>query len=239
MPARRRVSEEREQMTTQLSDRQRTVLATVCDTVVPRIERPDDPTGFWARSASDMGVPRGVEEMLAMIPDETIRAGLLELIDVLDSQHIDGQPSQVSREQILRNISMASPEAAGGIQALVGMTLFLHYGAPDPRTFSNPNWSEFGYPGPISPPPRAEKPIQTIVPDDGATYEADVVVVGSGSGGGVVAGTLAQQGLKVLVLEASGYFNESDFAQLELKAYQDMYWRGGPTPTADGNVSLQ
>jgi choline dehydrogenase-like flavoprotein len=40
------------------------------------------------------------------------------------------------------------------------------------------------------------------------------------------------------VLEASGYFNESDFAQLELPAYQEMYWRGGPTPTAEGNVTL-
>ena len=40
------------------------------------------------------------------------------------------------------------------------------------------------------------------------------------------------------MLEAAGYFNESDFAQLELKAYQEMFWRGGPNPTADGNVSL-
>jgi choline dehydrogenase-like flavoprotein len=42
-----------------------------------------------------------------------------------------------------------------------------------------------------------------------------------------------------VVIEASGYFNESDFSQLELLAYQDMFWRGGPTPTADLNVSLQ
>jgi choline dehydrogenase-like flavoprotein len=226
-------------MTTQLSDRQRDVLRTVCDTVVPPIERAEDPTGFWARKASDLGVAQGVEEMLLMIPDETVRAGLLELLDVLDSQHIDRQPSQLSREQLLKNISMASPEAAAGVQALVGMTLFLHYGAPDPQTFRNPNWEQFGYPGPISSPPQVDKPIRTIVPDDGATFEADAVVLGSGSGGGVVAGTLAQQGLKVLVLEASGYYNESDFAQLELKAYQEMYWRGGPTPTADGNITLQ
>ena len=30
------------------------------------------------------------------------------------------------------------------------------------------------------------------------------------------------------VLEAGGYFNESDFNQLELWAYQNLYWRGGP-----------
>src|SRR5438128_266532 len=232
-------SARRGQMTMQLTDRQRAVLRTLCDTVVPRIDRQGDPTGFWARTASDLGTPEGVEEMLGMIPDETIRAGLVQLIDVLDSQGLDRQPSQVSREQILKNIAMASPDGAAGLRALTGLTLFLQYGVPNPETLRNPNWDQLAYPGPISPPPEVEKPIRTIVPEDGATYDADVVVVGSGSGGGVIAGTLAQQGLKVMVLEASGYFNESDFAQLELKAYQEMYWRGGPTPTADGNVSLQ
>ena len=53
-------------MTTQLTDRQRGVLRALCDTVVPRIERPDDPAGFWARTASDLGVAEGVEEMIGM-----------------------------------------------------------------------------------------------------------------------------------------------------------------------------
>ena len=119
------------------------------------------------------------------------------------------------------------------------MTLFLAYGAPDPETGLNPNWKTFGYPGPAGVPPQVPKPLEVKTPADGETIEADVCVVGSGSGGGVIAGTLAKQGLKVVVLEASGYFNESDFAQLELQAYQDMFWRGGPQPTADGNISMQ
>ena len=55
----------------------------------------------------------------------------------------------------------------------------------------------------------------------------------------MIAGKLAQAGLKVVVLEAAGYFNEADFNQSELWAYQNLYWRGGPTPTADFNVALQ
>jgi choline dehydrogenase-like flavoprotein len=66
-----------------------------------------------------------------------------------------------------------------------------------------------------------------------------VCVVGSGAGGGVIAGMLAEAGLKVVVLEAAGYFNEADFNQSELWAFQNLYWRGGPTPTADFNVALQ
>ena len=65
------------------------------------------------------------------------------------------------------------------------------------------------------------------------------MIAGSGAGGGVIAGVLAQQGLNVVVLEAGGYFDESDFNMLELWAYQNLYWRGGPVPTAEGNISMQ
>jgi choline dehydrogenase-like flavoprotein len=226
-------------MEPQLSESQRDALRAFCDTIVPSIERSPDPEGFWGRKASDLAIPDAVADLVLGIPDETVRGGLLQLLDVLASQNIARGLSQLSREQIIRNLQLASPEAAAGVNALQGMTCFLYYGAPDPQTGQNPNWKVFGYPGPSSPAPQVPKPIAPLEPEDGATLEADAVIVGSGCGGGVIAGTLAKAGLKVIVVEAGGYFNESDFAQLELKAYQEMYWRGGPNPTADGNISLQ
>ena len=226
-------------MEPQLSESQRDALRAFCDTIVPSIEREPDPEGFWGRKATDLGIDGAVEELVLGIPDETVRGGLLQLLDVLASQGIARGLSQLSREQIIRNLQLASPDAAAGVNALQGMTCFLYYGAPDPQTGQNPNWKVFGYPGPTSPAPDVPKPIAPLQPDDGATLEADAVIVGSGSGGSVIAGTLAKAGLHVIVVEAGGYFNESDFAQLELKAYQEMYWRGGPNPTADGNISLQ
>jgi choline dehydrogenase-like flavoprotein len=221
-----------------LTDDRRAVLRAVCDTVVPSIEHAPDPTGFWARKASDIGVDQAFEQMLAEMP-EADQAGIAELLDGLYQQGFLTQ-SQLSREQLLRNIALLGPEAAAGVGALQGLTLFLHYGMPvDPQTGQNPNWAQFGYPGPVTAPPQAEKPIRPVTPQGDTTLEADVVIVGSGAGGGVIAGTLARQGLKVVVVEAGGYFSEPDFAQLELKAYQDLYWRGGPTPTADMNITLQ
>src|SRR5439155_3348062 len=86
---------------------------------------------------------------------------------------------------------------------------------------------------------QVEKPLKVHEPQGSAeTLEADVRIVGSGAGGAVIAAGLAERGLDVVVLEAGGYFNESDFTQLELPAFQEMFWRGGPNPTADGNVSL-
>jgi choline dehydrogenase-like flavoprotein len=222
-----------------LNDSQRAVLTAVCDTVVPSLPRERDPDGHWGRKASDLAVDQGAAMLISEIPDPELRGGLLLLIDALGGQGITRAPSQESREQILRNTALSDPRAAAGVGALIGMTLFLHYGAPDPQTGRNANWETFGYPGPISPPPQLEKPLKIHEPQGPEeTLEADVCIVGSGSGGAVVAAMLAERGLDVVVLEAAGYYNESDFNQLELPAYQQMFWRGGPTPTADGNVSL-
>ncbi len=228
-------AERRDQM---LNEAQRETLQAVCDTVVPSIEQADDPHGVWARKASDLGVPQMLEDTIALMPPEQ-QEGMLQLLDGLGAQQF-ARASQLSREQILRNVSLLGTQASAGVGALVGLTLFCHYGAPDPETGQNPNWAAYGYPGPIDAPKQAEKPIKPLVPDNGALdLEADVCIVGSGAGGGVIAGTLAGQGLKVVVLEAGGYFDESDFNQLELWAYQNLYWRGGPQQTADLNVTLQ
>jgi choline dehydrogenase-like flavoprotein len=219
-------------MTAAFTDQQIATLRAVCDTVVPAMPRDDDPHGFWARKATDVGAGETLRQALEAAPEEQ-RAGMAQLLDVLELQGFS-QLSQLSREQVLTNMSLASRDAAAGVGALVGLTTFFAYGLPP-----NPAWPVLGYPGPISAPPDVPKPIAPLRPEDGATLEADVVIVGSGAGGGVIAGKLAQAGLKVIILEAGGYFNEADFDQTELWGFQNLYWRGGPTPTADLNVSLQ
>jgi choline dehydrogenase-like flavoprotein len=52
----------------------------------------------------------------------------------------------------------------------------------------------------------------------------DVVVVGSGAGGGVVAGELAEQGRSVLLLEIGPHLTAADFTRWEAKAAHDMWW---------------
>ncbi len=224
-------------MTEWMTDERRAALRAICDTIVPSIERAEDPTGFWARSASDIGTDAAIVEYLAAMPAEQ-RDGLLGLIDALAAQGIT-QVSARSREALLQRTALLGPQATLGVAALLGLTLFLTYSLPDPATGKNAMWEQFGYPGPLSTPPDVPKTISPLVPSGDTTLEADVVIIGSGAGGGVIAGVLSQAGLKVVVLEAGGYFNEADFNQSELWGFQNLYWRGGPTPTADFNIGLQ
>jgi choline dehydrogenase-like flavoprotein len=52
----------------------------------------------------------------------------------------------------------------------------------------------------------------------------DVVVVGSGAGGGVVAGALADLGRRVLLLELGPHLTARDFTRWEAKAKADLWW---------------
>jgi choline dehydrogenase-like flavoprotein len=52
----------------------------------------------------------------------------------------------------------------------------------------------------------------------------DVVVVGSGAGGGVVAGELAERGRSVLLLECGPHLTAADFSRWEAKATHDLFW---------------
>ena len=224
-------------MTLQLTDSQRAVLRALADTVVPSLRRDEDATGFWASSGSDLGADAGVAQALGLLPQEQL-TGLLGLLDGL---HVLGfaTGSQRSREQLIRNVALMGAAPAAGMNALSSLTLAFAYAAPDPATGLNPMWQAWGYGGPPRCGPGGGEPLATLVPQGSETVlDADVCVVGSGAGGGLIAGVLAKAGLDVVVLEAGGNRNEADFNGLELLALRDMFWRGGPTPTADFNVSV-
>ncbi|KZV31733.1 hypothetical protein F511_00537 [Dorcoceras hygrometricum] len=68
--------------------------------------------------------------------------------------------------------------------------------------------------------------------------KCDAVVVGSGSGGGVVAGVLAKAGYKVLVLEKGRYLARSNLSLLEGEALDQMYLGNGISGTENLDILL-
>lgn len=70
-----------------------------------------------------------------------------------------------------------------------------------------------------------------------AVVKVDVVVVGSGCGGGVVAHQLVEAGFTVLVLEKGGFYQTDDFAKWkECDAFANAFDKGGLCTSEDGSI---
>ena len=71
------------------------------------------------------------------------------------------------------------------------------------------------------------------------TLEADVVIVGTGAGGGTAAEILSARGLKVLMIEEGTLKTSASFKNMnEGRAYRDLYQEGGLRSTSDGAVAV-
>ena len=185
-----------------------------------------------------------VAQKIATLPRPADRAELDLLLRLLDVAAVNlllsGIPkpftrmSRAQRERCLRSwATSAIPQRRKAFQALKRLTTVVHYTTPVVAR-------AIGYPGPLGPPPNTPKPIRPTLVTADTTLSCDVVVVGSGAGGGVIAGELTAAGKDVIVLEKGGYRNEADFTHLEGDALETMYDAGGLLATRDlGLVVLQ
>ncbi|KAI8098251.1 GMC oxidoreductase-domain-containing protein [Gilbertella persicaria] len=64
----------------------------------------------------------------------------------------------------------------------------------------------------------------------------DVVVVGSGAGGGVVAAELSKAGYSVLVIEKGKYYHQSEMVPNEEEAYKNMYDTGTAMTSRNNSI---
>jgi choline dehydrogenase-like flavoprotein len=70
------------------------------------------------------------------------------------------------------------------------------------------------------------------------TVEADVVVVGTGAGGGVTADILSDAGLRVVLVEEGPLRSSSDFKMREAVAYPELYQESAARKTADKAINI-
>lgn len=203
------------------------------------------PDGAAAGGALAVSVTEAVE---TLPPADQAQLGLL--LGLFESRLVNlfftgsfrpfSRMDRTARERYLRSWAFSRFNLRrSGFQALKRITAVRHYTRTDDGG-QNPAWAAIGYPGPASPPPATPKPIRPLRIDGDTTLDCDVVVVGSGAGGGVVAGELARAGKRVIVLEKGGYFNEADFTQREGEMLGKLYDAGGLLATKDlGLIILQ
>jgi long-chain-alcohol oxidase len=217
-------------MTIGLSEGARASLDAICDTFVPGMD--------GLPSATDLHVPDVILGAMGGNPRTEVRDGFAGLIEGWDPTFASS--SKEDRQKFLLEwCDSEDVMQRAAFQALRKLTVILYYTLPWQGGGKNPVDAAIGYPGPHgrlqNAPPRTIDPL-AITGD--TELDCDVVVVGSGAGGGTAAGVLAKEGLDVVVVEAGGYFGEEDFDGAELDGFVRLYLGGGGIPTPDQSIGL-
>ena len=191
----------------------------------------------------DPDVPGRMVEAIEGLWSESDRRALVRTLSALDSKAgsllLTGRAVPVSwltpagSERVLQRWKTSRLEAQRDLAAsIVTLASSSLYGYPGRQ------WARLRYPGPLGAPPAEPRRLEPLRVESDERLTCDVVVVGSGAGGGCVASELSARGLAVVVVEKGGYHNEADFHQVSARSFQDMYLHRGLLTTADHGIRL-
>lgn len=232
-----------------LSPAERQTLAHLCDTLAPALEpEPGQPADLFRACAADVELAPLLEFALEQVTTAAERTQLRLLLRLLEQAWFNramagrmvafSAVDQPVREAILRTwATHRLPLLRGAFQTFKRLAVFLFYtNQLDDKP--NPTWAAFHY---VVPPPAAAtlQPRLPVLSINGETeLTADVLVIGSGAGGGVVAAELAAAGQDVLIVEKGPYYAETEFHGREKDAMASMFERAGALVSADLGMLL-
>jgi choline dehydrogenase-like flavoprotein len=230
-----------------LSAGERSTLDAICSAFFPTLApSARDDEGLFASDAHSRRVMERVEETLAILGDGDLSRFRLFLKLLNQPLLIAFQSGRASRfsslpkddaERVLLSLATSRvPDLRAGFQAIRRLASF-HYYAADTGAHPDPVWEGIGY-EPSRNPPAAKNALHLEAIRADAQLECDACVIGSGAGGGVVAATLAAAGMRVIVLEAAGEWQASEFDQHEESGMRELYLDRGTTATRDLSIAL-
>jgi len=217
---------------TELSATEQNTLALLYETLIARHEPgPGDDRRVMQTSAQDVSlVLHALVVINKMEPDErsAVRLFLRLLETPLVNLALGRIPKKFSamspqqRETYLQRLIKSPVSAiALGLGGLKRLGTLMFYSLPHVDG-PNPVWPVIGYQAPVAP-PQTDRLLTLTSVSGPTTLEADVCIIGSGAGGGVVAAEAAAAGKHVLVLEAGPGLQAPDYPHSELLAVRDMY----------------
>ncbi len=235
-------------MSTKTDARRLAALTAICDTFLPSIVRADDPDGYWARRASHLDVPARILALMANAKLED-RLPFYQLLDLLASPLLgltwlgpfrpaDRLRSDQRATLLRRWAASPLPDLRNGFNALRKLTSLIYYGDVAVGQSTNPNWKTIGYQSLTEHIPSDPKPLPTLVPVKDSTLYCDVLVIGSGAGGSVVAAQLAAAGQQVLIIEKGGYTPQQEFNQQEVPMLTRHFEASGLLASQNGSITV-
>jgi choline dehydrogenase-like flavoprotein len=191
------------------------------------------------------------ETAIAKVVDPALHGQLRLVLNLLDTRVggllIGGQLARFGnlraskRDEFLRRwVQHPVPMLRGGAAVFRKLLSFIAYSDADEPAddLVRTRLSDLGYnPTPNTTTVNVTK-ITAFDPGTAERIAVDVLVIGSGAGGGSVARDLAAAGREVLVIEAGGLYTEATFPTKERDAYERLYLDSGFTATADAHIAI-
>lgn len=202
------------------------------------------PGGDGLPAASSLGIDRLILSEVRALHRPALERELGLLLRLMDSPVANlglvGRPvrfsalDQSAREAYLRRFA-ASPIGTKrtAFQDLKRLTLLLLYGLE-----GSPYRAMTGYVPPTPDVPRLNA-VRVRTPVAGEIVDADVVVIGSGAGGSVIAAELASAGRSVVVLERAANVTEERFGGGELEGLAALFLDRGLAATTDRGIAIR
>ena len=232
-----------------LTDKERETLILICQTFVSTVE--GDNTIAPAVAAFESDATRDaaeIESLLEQVTDAEEQLSFRRALQLFEQRAFNtvvtgtwqgfSAMSIAEREEYLLGWGQSRFAASRRLfEVLKILALFMAYSDPFDGS-SHPVWPDIDYRPPEKVAPRITSDIRPIEVTGDMTLDAEVLVIGSGSGGGVVADELSEAGFDVLVVEKGEYFKEDAFVGNEREGINMMFERRAMVATKDGALRI-
>lgn len=232
----------------QLTAAQRRTLELICDTLAPALTvEPGDDAALFGCSADQLHLTDQVEAAARRIDGDRAIVELARFLALLERPLMNGlmagcwrRFSQLDLDRRIRVLHALSTSRITRLRrafSTIKRLAMLHFYAGRTEAGANPTWKSLDYAPAVGEAECRSERKASLVPleiDSAQTLEADVLVIGSGAGGGVVAAELAAAGYDVLIVEKGRFYRDDQFPADELTGLRELYERHGSLTTSDG-----
>jgi choline dehydrogenase-like flavoprotein len=191
------------------------------------------------------------ETAIAKVVDPALHGQLRLVLNLLDTRVgsliIGGSPARYGtlkaarRDRFLRRwVQHPVPMLRSGAAVFRKLLSFIAYSDADEPADAlvRTRLSDLGYNPTPNPATSSVTKLTAFDPGPAERIAVDVLVIGSGAGGGSIARDLSAAGREVLVIEAGGLYTETTFPTKERDAYERLYLDSGFTATADAHIAI-
>ena len=226
--------------------RESRILEEIANTFISPVNGKASHDDFWLSKGAELLNTDKIAKIVSCQP-RPAREEFMQLLKILDSPLLGitwGGPmgrflelSATQREKLLRSWSQSRVnKLRKAFSTLKKLCTFLYYSSS--ADSHHPAFEAIGYPGPFTDPGEKIRKIGLLEIEKETLLRCEILIIGSGAGGSVVANELADAGKDVVLVEKGPYLEGDEFTQEEGEMFSKLYEGMGAMTSSNGEIHL-